>query len=427
VILLFGTLGFLAWRTASPAGKPLDKPREDLAASSDPAIWHTVVTQPVSSGITLLGNIEPLEIVHLTSPFRGRIAQRYFEYGELVNQGQLLARIDTTELQVELRNASIAAIKARHELSRLERWSSSPEVARAERALLKARLSFEANERNLRELEQLSSLGIIAMSTLESARQQFTTQEADYRSAKEDLANILQSATEERITIARYDVENTALRVKELQDKLAQAEIYAPFSGFVILPNSRPIPNRNRDNNGFFEAGTTINQGEVLVSLGNMEAVAVRTRADEVDVANIRYGQPVEISGDAFPDVILQGEVSYLSSQAILTNNRPYFEVGVKTRPLADDQRKSVRLGMTARLRVLIQKSDAAVVVPVSSVFTDREGTYVWCRSGPVGGQPPQVRKAPVRCGVTTRDAVEVLEGLQPGETVLRNARSWRQ
>ena len=63
---------------------------------------------------------------------------------------------------------------------------------------------------------------------------------ADFRYAEEDLANIRASANEEKITIARYEVENTALRVAELEAKLERSDIHAPFSGIVILPNARP-------------------------------------------------------------------------------------------------------------------------------------------------------------------------------------------
>jgi multidrug efflux pump subunit AcrA (membrane-fusion protein)/putative methionine-R-sulfoxide reductase with GAF domain len=421
----FGILGLLAWKTTGTAAHQPTAPAHARRSVADPTSWHTVATRDLATGITLQGNIEPLEIVHLTSPFRGRIAEKHFSYGELVTADQPLARIDTTDLEVELRIARTALFRARHELDRLENWNTSPEVARAERALLKARLAFEANERNLRELEQLSALGIIAASTLESARQQFATQEADYRSAEEDLANVRASASTERVTIARYEVENATLRVGELERKLGRAQLVAPFSGIVILPNSRPIPNRNRDNNGFFEIGTTIAEGEVLLSLGNLQAVAVRTRADEVDIAGIRHGQPVEITGDAFPGLTLHGTVDYLSSQAILTNNRPYFEVGVRTRDLTPAEQDTVRLGMSARLRVLTQRADAAVVVPIAAVFTDQGRTCVWKRP-PEGSAEATPVLHPVTCGMSTLEHVQVLDGLSPGDAVLRDARLWR-
>ncbi len=218
--------------------------------------------------------------------------------------------------------------------------------------------------------------------------------------------------------IARFDVENTRLRVRELEEKLGRAEIHAPFSGIVILPNSRPIPNRNRDNDGFFEAGTTINQGEVLVSLGNLEAVAVRTRADEIDVARLRHGQRVRITGDAFPGVEIPGELTYLSSQAIITGARPYFEVGVKTRPLSAEESRAVRLGMTARLDILIYDEPDRVVVPVRAVFTESGRTYVWRRRG--GDGAPE--RTAVRCGVTLPLVVEILEGLEAGDLVAADA-----
>ncbi len=421
-VLLFGAIGLFAWfGGAAPEAGAARAARPPV----DPASldWHVVARAPVSTSISLLGNLEPLEIRHLTSPFRGRVAERAFNYGELVTKDQLLARIDATDLEVELRNARVAAIRARHELRRLEDWRSGPEVARAERALLKARLAFEGNQRNLAELEQLSALGIIAASTLDSARQQFTNQETDFRSAQEELANVLANASEERLTIARYEVENTRLRVEDLEGKLARASLFAPFSGIVILPNARPLPNRNRDNDGFFDVGTTINQGEVLLSVGNLEAVAVRTRADEVDVARIRHGQRVRISGEAFPGIVLQGEVNYLSSQAILTGGRPYFEVGIRTATLGDEERARVRLGMTAKLDILVYDAPEAVVVPVAAVVSEDGDTFVWVRPAP-GAAP--VRRT-VRCGLTQPAVVEILAGLEPGEAVAADGRALRR
>ncbi len=414
VVVLFLLLGVFAWRSG---GHPATVAAHEGATELPPPgslLWRPVTTGPVSSTLALLGNIEPVEIVHLTSPFRGRVAEKDFEYGELVEKGQLLARIDSTELEVDLRNAEITLIKARTELKRLETWQDGPEVARAQRGLRKVRLSYEANARNLKEMEKLSTLGIIATSTLDSARQRLAVEETDLKAAEEDLTGVLATASEERITIARYDARNAQLRVDELRQKLARAEIHAPFSGIVILPNARPIPNRNPTNQGFFETGTTINQGEVLLSIGNLEAVAVRTRADEVDVSRIRHGQPVRITGEALPGVELAGEVSFLSSQAILTNGPPYFEVAVKTGTLTDEERAAVRLGMTAKLEILVYHAASATLVPVNAVFSENGQVFVWHRPGG-GGKAERVA---VEVGVITPTVAEIRHGLAPNDSV---------
>ena len=214
---------------------------------------------------------------------------------------------------------------ARRHLSRriCDGANRSPEVARAQCSLLKARLNFEANKRNLTEMEQLSKLGIIAQSSLDSARQQFASQEADFTSAQEELVNVLAVASEDRLTVARYEVENSRLRLKELSDKISRASIHAPFASIVILPNTRPSAGRSGGNDGFYEQGSTINQADILLALGNLEGFSVKTRADDVDIARLSHGQPVIITGDAFAGHTLHGTVTYISSQAITSGARP--------------------------------------------------------------------------------------------------------
>ena len=413
-VALFVAIGLFAW-----LGTHTKKAPAKSAAAPAAIAWHTVAAAPVRTGIPLLGNIEPLEIRNLTAPFRGRIAEKHFEYGELVTKDQLLARLDTTELEVEARNTEAAHFRATAELARLENWSKGPEVARAERALTKARLNFEANKRNLREMEQLSKLGIIAQSSLDSAQQQFATQEADFRSAEEDLANVRTTVTTERITSARYDVANIRLRLDDLRAKLARTEIKAPFAGIVILPNTRPVAGRPAGFDGFYEQGMTINQSDILLAIGNLEGVAVKTRADEVDIARIRHDQSVIISGDAFSGLKLNGRIAYVSSQAVVTGGRPYFELVAKTRGLTAAELATVRLGMSARVDITVYEKASAVVVPVAAVRR-AGGTATVFRRDAKGAPAPIV----VTTGVVLADAVEIRSGLAVGDTIAANAKN---
>ncbi len=412
IVALFVAIGLFAWR--SSAGQPSATP----TAQALSIIWHTVAVAPIRTGLVLLGIVEPLEIRNVTSPLRGRVAEKNFAYGELVTGGQLLARIDPTDVEVELRNAEAAHIRALAEQQRLERWESGPEVSRARRALLRARLNFEANQRNLREMEQLSELGIIAQSSLESARQQFTLQETEFRSAEEDLANVLATATEERIGIARNDVTNAQLRVADLRDRISRAVLHAPFDGIVILPNARPTAGRPAGSDGFFEIGSTIGQNEILLAVGSLEGISVKTRADEVEIARIGHGQPVRITGDAFPGRTLAGRVDYVSSQAIATGARPYFEIVVRTARLSPEDLAAVRLGMTAKLDITVYESPAALVVPVAAVKRQGRSTHVHRR-----GPDDRLESIAVRIGATTATTVEILEGLVAGDVIAADAR----
>jgi multidrug efflux pump subunit AcrA (membrane-fusion protein) len=413
-VALFVAIGLFAWLGIHKRKTPA----KTAAAAPAALAWHTVAVAPVRTGIPLLGNIEPLEIRNLTAPFRGRIAEKRFEYGELVAKDQLLARLDATDVEVDARNTEAALFRATAELRRLEAWAKGPEVARAERALVKARLNFEANKRNLAEMDQLSKLGIIAQASLDSARQQFAMQEADFAAAEDELANVRGAVTEDRVTSARYDVENTRLRLADLRAKLARTEIRAPFAGIVILPNTRPAAGRPSGFDGFYEVGMTINQSDILLALGNLEGVAVKTRADEVDIARIRHEQPVIISGDAFSGLKLNGKIAYVSSQAVATSGRPYFELIAKTGQLSVAELAAVRLGMSARVDITVYEKASAVVVPVAAVR--RAGGVATVFRRDATGAPEPVK---VTTGVVLADAVEIRSGLAAGDAILANAK----
>lgn len=416
IVTLFVGIGLFAWLGGSNRHPTIVRNDDSPALA-----WHKVGTAPVRTGIVLLGNIEPLEVRNITSPLRGRVAEKNFAYGELVVKDQFFARIDTSEAEVELRNAETVHFRAVAELKRLEEWTSSPEVARAKRNLLKAQLNYEANQRNLREMEQLSKLGIIAQSSLDSANQQFVLQETDFKSAQEELDNVLSAATEDRVTVSRYDVANSQLRLDQLRGQLSRAKLSAPFSGIVILPNARPTAGRPLGSDGFFEVGSTIGQGEILAAIGNLEGIAVKTRADEVDIARIHHGQPVLITGDAFPQRTLEGRVEYVSSQAITTASRPYFDIIVKTRRLSEEDLASVRLGMTAKLDITTYEAPTALIAPVSAVRQEISGTFVFRQNK--DGAPEKIA---IKVGATMPDAVEIIGGIKAGELIVADAKSVR-
>ncbi|WP_438480294.1 GAF domain-containing protein [Oleiharenicola lentus] len=415
VVSLFVGVGLFAWLSGSSGGEKSLIRKDD----APPITWHTVAKAPVRTGLVLLGNIEPLEIVNVTAPLRGRVTEKNFAYGELVTKGQSLAKIDTADTVMELSNAEVVHFRATAELRRLEDWIKGPEVARADRNLLKARLNFEANERNLREMEKLSKLGIIAQTSLDSAKQNFVMQESDYKSVQEEMNSVLAAATPDRLTVARNDLANAQMKVDELRSKISRAKLTSPVAGIVILPNTRPTAGRAAGSDGFFENGSTIGQGEILAAIGNLEGVAVKTRADEVDIARIGHGQSVRITGDAFPGRVLNGRVEYVSSQATATGARPYFEIIVKTGQLSSADLAAVRLGMTAKLDITTYEAASAIVAPVSAVRRESGGTFVFRK-----GKSGEPEKLAVEIGTTTPDAVEITKGLAVGDIVATEAKS---
>jgi len=389
------------------------KQRQGNMASSSQII--TVTPQPVSSTISLQGILEPARMVSIISPLNSRVAEKYFNYGEHVKKGQLLLKLDTSETEIKLREAKVAYAKAAERLKELEEWGNRHEVPRVRRSLTKAKLALDAQKKRLEDTEMLFKKGIVAATEYESTLEQYKNLQLDYQSAQEELNAVLTKGSEENIEIARLEAESARLRLGELEDTLKKALVHAPVSGIVLLPHV------NRDEQDekkkILEAGSIVTREETLLTIGDSNSLSVRTQVDEVDKPKVMQGQTVRITGDAFPNVVLTGKIYYISSQARVINKTPYFDVVVMIDKIPLEFEKSIDIGMSANIDVIIYEKTDALMVPVSSIKIKGHERWVIM----LDKESNQFKKVKVETGITTTDSVEITGGLKAGDKIVIN------
>ena len=123
--------------------------------------WLAVKPDPLVHQIGLVGKIEPQTTVTLTAPFDGNVLANLVEQGQRVEAGQVLLRMDPATLEVQLRDALSAQLKARRTVQEMQDWGSSPTVSRARRSLRAAEMTAGNTQRKLTESENLFKRGII--------------------------------------------------------------------------------------------------------------------------------------------------------------------------------------------------------------------------------------------------------------------------
>ena len=412
VLVLFLGTGFYVWNKKFHPATEVPQARF-VKGSKKPIKTFTVSPTPVQSTISLTGNLRPLRILNIVSPFRGKVKKRYFDYGEYVKKGQLLIEMDTSEIEANYRSAKITYIKALQELKRLENWENSPEVKQARRAVTRARLFLEAQRRSFQEARRLYEKGIIPANEYETAKRELKNAELDFIAAKEELDSVLDKGNKQNVSIARIEMENARIKLKELEEQLNNAKIYAPVSGVIIIPQI----SSDKDHSKIVEKGVSFDQGEVMISIGDMEGISVKASVDEVDVSKIRKGQDVIITGDAFPDIRLKGKIASISSQASVSSEQgiPYFEVVVTVDHLTSDQRKKLCIGMSANLEVIVYSNPEALMVPIEAVIVKDDGKFVKV----LDKKTKQIKEVKVKTGITTLDSVEIIKGLKAGDCVI--------
>ncbi len=233
--------------------------------------------------------------------------------------------------------------------------------------------------------------------------------------------------------IRRYDIETARAStaraeatMENARNTLEQTTVRAP-SGGVILKK-------------YVEQGTIITSGLSLSStgtsilqLGDVSKMYVNVSVDETDIASVDEGQTVEVNIEAYPGIPFEGKVARVDPQAAVEQNVTTVAVRVEI----DNSSPTFRLlkpGMNATCEFIVDEKEDVVSVPGEAVRSDDQGSFVEIARGgtrapadPESGTPAEpdvlvdvkaVRR-PVEIGLEGNDTVEVVKGLEAGETVV--------
>jgi len=376
--------------------------------------WIPVQAAPLVHQIGLVGKIEPQKTITLTAPFDGNVRAVLVEQGQRVESGQTLVQMDPALLEIQLRDALSAQLKARRTVQELQDWSNSQQVARSRRALRAVEMSVGNNERKLRESQTLFQRGIIARGELDDLQQQLQTQRLDLAAAQGDLQQALDQGKGEYRQIADMELTNTTVKYEALRTLLEGKNVLAPFAGIVVpAPGATSPPGSTTTSSGPVQNGSRVTQGQVLFGLANIEQLKIVSKVSELDINQLHQGQSVEILGDGFDGVRLDGAVDIVSSLALPSDapgGSAQFPVTLSVPKLSKEQLQRVRLGMSARLSIITYRNERAIVLPPAALQHVDNGLVVEYREAV--DQP--VKRVAVTTGQATPEGVEVF-GLQPG------------
>ncbi len=414
VVVLFAGAAWFVWNEAGTA-LSLGSAAPSAKSSSE-ALTVTVAPRRLVSTVSFVGRLAPHKEVSVTSQVAGKVARVLFEYGDRVVEGQPLVELDTAETDRRFFEAQSRYFDAQDKLRELENWESSREIARARQSLTLAGMDLEARKNKLAETALLLERGVIPASEHKAAERRYEVQRLRYEAAQRDLEAAREKADADALRIARLRLENAETRMRALEKTQEDALVRAPISGVVLQPGSESRPRSDGDG-GPVVAGRLVSEGGYLLSIADLGGLAVVGTIDEVDVVKVKEGQRVRIGGDAFPDLVFEGQIARVSpqSRSKASARVPIFDVTAVIDRLSNEHLAQLRLGMSANVTVVTRDEPAALLVPLAAVQGGR-GSYRVRVQDKDGGEPRTVR---VEVGETTLYEVEILDGLKPGDEVI--------
>ncbi|WP_036769843.1 efflux RND transporter periplasmic adaptor subunit [Photorhabdus australis] len=377
--------------------------------TSLPEQWVRVEPQLLENHLGLVGRIQAATSLTITAPFDGVIAEVVVIEGQRVKRGQSLLSIDTAQLDIQLRQALTELLKAQRAVQDLADWKNSQDVARARRTLTNAQLNLNDTERKLADTRVLFERGIVARMEVDALKQQVKVQRLDLTAAKAELNAMLDKGTGENRQIADMELANAQARYQALQAQKAQRELVSSFDGIVV----RPLVAES-DKTLSIQKGTRVTQGTPLFGIINLEQIQAVARIEEADLHQLYEGMPVQITGDGFAGLSLQGQIKTIGVQGSSTESQGVgvtYDVLVEVDPLTPEQRQRIRLNMSATLAIVTYRNEHGLAVPTDALRTGPDGQVFVIYRRELRDPVQQIRVTP---GYAVPQGVEV-SGLEAG------------
>lgn len=378
--------------------------------SSSTEVWIPVNQQLLENRIGLVGKIEASERRTLVAPFEGRIDSIEVSSGEIVHSSQLIATLDTAQLDIKVRDALSELLQTESQWNELLEWENSDDVARARRALSSSEMNLQNTQNELQETQRLYDRGIVPRNEVNSLEQQLRSQRIDIADRHDELNSILERGKGDSLRIAEMKTTNARVNHESLLELRSLRNIHAPFDGIILPPN----PGNNPNNSLVLQPGIMVSKGTALFDIASLERITATSSVEEGDLDQMRIGMTVSITGDGFQGVTLNGKVQRIGAQAIEEGNYSggsTYEVSVAIDSLPANERQLIRLGMSARLEIVTYSNESGLAVPAEAIRRDEQGSPFVIYRETMNTTP---RNVSVDIGHAVPQGVEI-SGITPG------------
>jgi HlyD family secretion protein len=256
------------------------------------------------TAIKVSGNIEATE-ADVGFKIPGRIVSRFYEEGDWVAKGKVLAKLDDEDLRQRLDLARATLMSAQARLSKLLAGSRPEELRQAEANLHQAQFDLGNKEIQYERMKGLYERRVISKEAYDNAETSYKVAKAALQVAKENYQLVKEGPRKEDIEDARAQVEQAKVSLKLAETQLSYAVLYSPISGIVLVKSS--------------EVGEVVNPGTSVLTLADINNVWLKAYIPETDLSKIKWGQEVIVTTDLRPKKEYKGRISFISSQAEFT------------------------------------------------------------------------------------------------------------
>ena len=339
--------------------------------------------QDLTSIVSASGEIKPKKNINISAQVPGRIIKIGVIEGQEVKAGDFLLKLDSTQYEA---NADCDQNFIR---------AANADLIQAEARLQRDKNSYDRQQKLFEE-------GVISKEQVEAAQAQYDVSAA-------------------QTNAIRFQIKQAEASLKSTLDNLAKTTYSSPIDGITT--------SLRVEEGEVAIIGTMNNPGTVLLTIADLSVMEVEVEVDETDVVGVQMAQTAKVRVDALPETVFTGQVTEIGSSALqqstgvaATQESKDFKVVVTL----DDPSHRLKPGLSASADIVVAERKQALAVPISALVLrdkpqadpkapagakEEEGVFVV--------ENDRVKFAPVVKGITGGMMIEIVSGLQEGQSLV--------
>ncbi|MFW5870207.1 MAG: efflux RND transporter periplasmic adaptor subunit [Candidatus Sumerlaeota bacterium] len=396
------------------------------------------------------------------------------EDGERVEKGDLLVKLDVSELQdrvlneenkvanaeasyqqaeeqlalkelqyqTDLESAILRVDLAKLEIKKYEEAEYPQEVRKAQMNITLAEEDLNSAKTKMEDTRTLVEKGYTNRQELETVEMEVQRKEVDLLNKREDL-RILQEYTHEKqfkqlnnelrkaeanleqlkksykneraSTLVNLESRKTNLEIarnqfERIKSRLSKAEVYSEYEGLVFYAENR----RRWSNDPAIEVGSTMRREQKILEFPDLSAWKVNVGIPESLIKQIEIGQEAFVTIDALPGEVIEAKVAKISQTP---NRTAWWDPNSKVYTVELDVTKYddlfLKPGMSTMVEIITSELKDVLQVPLQAVRTEGDEHSVYVVEGKT------MQKTPVTVGAHNEKNIQIVSGLDAGQTVL--------
>jgi RND family efflux transporter, MFP subunit len=352
---------------------------------------------PIAREISAVGTASAARQSTVAASISAQITQMAILKNALVQKGNVIAVLASQDLDAQRREAQAALDEARLNFETLQKVTIPQTSAQTEKELADAKAALDNAKATYERRKDLYAKGGISLKEVEASKLAFDNAENNLRLVQKNVRLNTGAVNPNSRAIAETKIKQAEDHLKTIEAQAGLAVIHAPITGIVT--------------DQFQFQGEFASSGAKLVTIADVSEIIVKAQFADSAVAGMKTGDEVTIYPNTAPDERLGGRVTLVSRSTDPTSRTVEIWANFA------NGRGLLRPGDAVKFVVASQPANDALTVPLSAVQFETansdEGTVMTVDNQSIA------HETKVKVGIKTADRVQILEGINEGETVV--------